>query len=284
MKRQQILSVTFWAALAAPVAFFLGKAFAPEAGLYTEVLAPRTIDWIGAVPKLLSCLLGALAAADVARRFEAGNPSRPAWRLMAAGLLGLFLGQAGLTFLSLVQGRKDVFPSFADAFFVAGSLAVVAALVVFLRAYKASGFPLGGPWELRIVAVLAALVAAGVILPLLWPILQAPAPAAEKFLNLAYPTLDFLMLIPAVLLLSVSLRFWGGRVWPVWGALAAGIFFTAVADILFGYFSGLDHTQLESLIDAMYILAYGCFLGSVLYQRELLRPEAPAEAVPATAY
>ncbi|HEX6900383.1 MAG TPA: hypothetical protein VF789_11740 [Thermoanaerobaculia bacterium] len=283
MKRQQILSVTFWAALAAPVAFFLGKALAPGAGLYTDLLAPKTIEWIAAVPKLLFLFLAALVAADVARRFEAGNPSRPAWRLMAAGLLGLSLGQAGLTFLTLIQSRKDVFPSFADVFFVAGSLAVVAALVGFLKVYKASGFPLGGPWELRVVAGLAALVAAGVILPLLWPIFKAPAPAAEKLLNLAYPTLDFLMLIPAVLLLSVSLRFWGGRVWPVWGALTAGILFTAVADILFGYFSGLDHTQLESLVDAMYILSYGCFMGSVLYQRELLRPEAPAAAVAVTA-
>lgn len=279
MKAKSFTFQAFWAVLAVPIAFFLGQALFPRADLYTRSLAPAEIDWIGALPKLLFAALAVVFAAGVTRRFEAGNPARPAWALLTAGLLGLLLGQAGLTLFFLVQGRKDVFPSIADAFFVAGTLSMVAALVAFLRAYAASGFPMGHRWELRTMGVLATLVSAVFVIPVLWPIIQAPAPVLEKVLNVAYPVLDFLMLVPALLLLRLSFRFWGGRVWPVWGCLTAGILFTAVSDILFGYLSILGRQHLEPLLDVGYILGYGCFAGGVLYQRALLAPEPAQERV-----
>jgi len=69
----------------------------------------------------------------------------------------------------------------------------------------------------------------------------------------------------------MSLRFWGGRLWAVWGALVAGVLFTAAGDILFAYRSSLGLAQLEDLFDAMYILSFGCFAAGVLAQRDLLR-------------
>ena len=260
----------YWLVVAAPVAFFLGQALAPGAGLYTSALSARTIDWIGALPKLVFPALAFAAAVGVSRRFEADNPVRPAWVLLAAGLLGFVLGQ-GILLVYFVQGRTDVFPSVGDIFFVIGSVGLIAALVAFLRAYAASGFPIGQPRDLWRIGLAATLLAGALAVPVLRPVIAAPAPVLEKLLNIAYPTLDFFMLIPAVLLLWVTFRFRGGRVWSIWAALLSGIFFTAVADILFGYFSGLGQTQLDGLLDATYILAYGCMAGSVLYQRELLQ-------------
>ena len=43
-----------------------------------------------------------------------------------------------------------------------------------------------------------------------------------------------------------------------------------MADVVFGYASGLGYRQLESLLDVLYILGYGCFAAAVLYQRHLL--------------
>lgn len=260
----------FWIALAASVLFFLGQTFAPGAALYTQTLDQVTINWIGSVAKLLFLTLGTIGGAAVSSRFEPGNPSRTAWRLWTAGLAGLLLGQATLTWYLATRGEISVFPSLGDLFFVLGSLAVIAALFTFVRSYEKSGFPVGTAQERWGIALAAALLSAAVVIPVLWPVFQAQAPLLQKLLNAIYPALDFLMLIPALILLRISLRFWGGKVWAVWAALIAGILCTATGDVAFAHFSGLGTTRLEALIDVAYILGYGFFAASVLYQRDLL--------------
>ena len=260
----------FWLALAIPVVFFLGQTFAPGAALYTRELAPVTISWISTLPKLLFCLLAVLGGSAVVRRFEAGNPSRRAWQLWTAGIADLFLGQATLTYFLATRGTLSVFPSVADLFFVLGCLSLVAALFAFLRSYRESGFPIGTASERWGIALGAIALGAAVIVPVLWPLLRAPAPPLEKLLNLAYPTLDLLMLVPALVLLRISLRFWGGKVWTVWAALIAGILCTTAGDLAFAWFSLLGQTRLEALIDVAFLLGYGFFAATALSQRELL--------------
>jgi hypothetical protein len=251
------------------VVFFFGQSLAPSASLYTHMLSPHTVDLIGSIPKVILPGLTVLVAWGVARKFEPGNPARLAWSLFAVGMFGLFVGQVVLLYYIFV-GRGDVFPSIGDPFFVAGCVGVVVALVAFVRAYATSGFPIGPRRQLWAIGLAAAALGALLVVPLLRPVMAAPAPAVEKALNLAYPALDFLMFIPAVLLAWITLRFRGGKVALVWTALLAGILFTAAGDILFGYFSNLGQKGLAALIDAVYILAYGCLAASVFHQRELL--------------
>jgi hypothetical protein len=258
-----------WTAVAASVAFFVGQALAPGAALYTRILSARAIGVIGALPKDAFLLVGALAARAVAGRFEASNPARWAWRIFALAMLGLFLGQAVLTYYR-VTGQGVPFPTVGDLFFVLGTMALVVALVAFVRAYAASGFPIGQPAQLWTVGIVGTLLGAALVVPLLRPIVAVPAPPIEKALNIAYPMLDFLTLVPALLLLWISLRMRGGRVGSVWGALVAGILFTTIADVLFGFFSNLGRTDLIAVIDALYLLAYGCLAASAIYQRELV--------------
>jgi hypothetical protein len=235
------------------------------------VLTARRLLWIGSLSKLFFATVAVLAALAVVRGFEADNPARRAWLLLTLGLGGFLVGQSILGYFQLVQGRAIVFPSPADFFFIFGSFSLAVALVAFLRAYAASGLPVGEPQERWTLALVAAAICAAVVIPILLPVLQTPAPALEKLLNLAYPVVDVLLLIPMLLLLRMSFRFWGGRLWAVWGALAAGILFTAAGDILFAYRSGLGLEHLEDLFDAMYLLSFGCFAGGVLAQRDLLR-------------
>lgn len=270
MNGRTLFRALFWLALALATAVFVGKALFPGADLYEKTLTPAILLRIGSLSKLFFAALAVAAAMGIVRRFETGNPSRPAWILLTGGLAGLLLGQSILAYFQLVQGRALVFPSVADAAFILGSFSVVAALIAFLRVYEASGFPTGGPRERWTFGLISALLCAAVVGPTLLPVVRTPAPALEKLLNLAYPMLDVLMLIPALLLLRVSLRFRGGKIWAVWGALLAGILFTAAGDILFAYLSTLGRTQLEDLVDAMYILSFGCFAAGVLRQRELL--------------
>lgn len=260
-----------WIAVALSTAIFIGKALVPDASLYTRELTAQQLLWIGSLSKLVFAAIAAGVAATVVRSFEASNPARRAWVLLTLGLGGLFVGQSILGYFQLVQGRPIVFPSPADLFFVLGSLCLVVALLGFVRAYAASGLPVGAPRERGLLALGAAVLCAAIVLPILRPILQTPAPFLEKLLNLAYPLLDVLLLIPMLLLLRMSLRFWGGRLWAVWGALVAGVLFTAAGDILFAYQSTLGLPGLEDVFDALYILSFGCFAAGVLAQRDLLR-------------
>jgi hypothetical protein len=260
-----------WLALALVTALFVGRALLPGDSLYTETLTPRDLLWIGSLTKLFFAAVAVAAACAVVRGFEADNPARRAWLLLTLGLAGFLVGQTILGYFQLVEGRPIVFPSPADLFFVLGSLGLAVALLLFLRAYAASGLPVGAPRERWTLALGAAAVCAAIVIPILRPVVQTPAPPLEKLLNLAYPILDVLLLIPMLLLLRMSFRFWGGRLWAVWGALTAGILFTAAGDILFAYQSTLGLGHLEDLFDAMYILSFGCLAGGVLAQRDLLR-------------
>ncbi|HBL27789.1 MAG TPA: hypothetical protein DD490_13205 [Acidobacteria bacterium] len=260
-------ALLFWLALALPVAFFTGQALAPEASLYTQ---PVLLYWMGAVPKLAFGALAVLVGIFVTSRFEPDNPSRLAWWLWTAGCLGTWVGQAILAVYFATRGEIAVFPSVADPFFVAGSLALAASLFAFVRVTIRSGFTPLNATHRWVIGLGAAVLSTLLVLPVLWPVLETSAPALEKFLLLAYPALDLLMLVPALLLLRLTASLWGGRVWTVWALLAGGILCNAAGDILFSYFSGLGKTQLEALIDIAFLLGYGLFAAGVIHQRDLL--------------
>jgi hypothetical protein len=106
--------------------------------------------------------------------------------------------------------------------------------------------------------------------PLLRPILAADAPTLEKTLNVLYPVLDLVLLVPTVILLRLTLRFGRGPVGRIWMMLLAGFLFLCVGDVLFSYLQALGQTALDPLVDAMYILSYGSLAGGALRQLQVL--------------
>lgn len=270
MTRRSRPRLAFLLVLVVTVAVFLGKVFHPQAGLYTRALGGGAMVWIGALAKLAFLGIAFAFAARNARKFEPENPSRLSWRLLAAGLLGFVLGQAALAVYQLVAGVAVPFPSLADGFLVIGYLLLLAALVQFLRAYAATGFPIGsraGRWSLgAAVAAVLGLLGYSILIPVVW----TPGPLLEKLLNVAYPAFDLLLLVLTTVLLRVSVRFRGGAVWKVWIFLLSGFFLLSVADILFAFLSGMGQVHLVDMAVALYILSFGCVAGGVLAQRELL--------------
>jgi hypothetical protein len=101
-------------------------------------------------------------------------------------------------------------------------------------------------------------------------VVSAPSPPAEKALNIAYPTFDFLILIPLVILLRITVPFRGGRIWTVWAALLAGFVSMGAADIFYAYFVTLGQAWLESLIDVLFLLSYVLVSQATLKQHELI--------------
>lgn len=252
--------------LLALVAVLLARVTAPG----SVPLSQEVILGLGTLGKFLFLIVAAMVSTRIVGEFEPGTPSRTAWSLLSAGLIALCLGQACFVYYQFVQKIETPFPSLADVFFVVSYPLLIAALAMFLRAYSASGFPLGPASERLWLAAGVTLVCLAIGYPILMPLVREPGEPLETLLNLLYPILDFLLLIPAVLLIRISLRFRGGAVWKVWATLLGGFVFLCAADTLFAYFSQLGRTDLVDLVDATYLLAYGFFGLGVLYQRELL--------------
>jgi hypothetical protein len=243
--------------------------------VFEGLLARGLVLGIGTFGKFLFLLVAAFASTRVIGKFEPGTPSRTAWQLLSAGLIAMFLGQTCFVVYQLVLRAEAPFPSLADVFFVVAYPLMIAALAMFLRAYTASGFPIGPAAERLWLAAGAALVCLAIGYPILMPLVRKPGAPLETLLNVLYPTLDFLLLIPTVLLIRIGLRFRGGAVWKVWARLLGGFLFLCVADALFAYYSQFNWVELEDLVDVTYLLAYGFFGLGVLYQRDLLASPIP---------
>lgn len=243
------------------------------AGAAVLLVAPlnkTALEWVSALGKLPFLVLSVVYAWRNTRRFEPGNPARLGWLLLFAGLLSFAFAQSSLCFYELFLGVSVPFPSVADVFFLLGYPLLTASLVAFLGSYAAAGFPIGGAGERGRLAAATLFICALIAVPVLRPIVAAPAPRLEKLLNLAYPILDFVLLVPTVLLLRITVRFRGGVVWKTWLALLGGIVFTFAGDSVFAYLQALGETRFLRLVDILYVLSFGWIARGVLYQHEML--------------
>jgi hypothetical protein len=256
-------------ALAAALAFAV-KATSPHGGLVDTVLTPRVLQYVGALSKLVFLFLSAVFAWSIGGRFEPGNPVRPAWRLLGLGGVTFFLGQVSFAPYQLVKNEDPPYPSIADVFFMLAYPLFVAALFAFIRAYRVAGYAIGTPAARLATAAVVVAVCALAGYAILRPVLRAPATPLAQVLNVAYPVLDFLLLIPTVLLIRIAVALRGGAAWKIWAALLAGFVFLCLGDIAFAYLSALGHEALDPVIHALYVLAYGLMARGVLHQHELL--------------
>jgi hypothetical protein len=242
----------------------------PHAELLTTGGARRLVRLTGSLGMLAPLAVGAAYAVRAARRFEPGNRSRPAWMLLAGWLSCFAIGEAILALHVHVLGTEPPVPSVGDGFFVVGYLMLVAGLLWFARVYVTSGLPLGPAYEAPLTAA-AAIAVLGVV-GALWlaPLARSSHWNAERGVALAYPVLDFVVLVLTAVLARITSRFRGGRVWTVWGAILAGFVSLGVADTLFAYLDLAGVTSLDPLTDATFVVGYTLTAFGAARQYELL--------------
>ena len=265
MKRQPLFVFVITVTLAMAL-LYLGRLAFASASIFTGTLNDRTLLIIGGWIKLLALVVSAVFAIRSAVLLGAGNPARGPWGLLGAGLAFLSLGQATLVYFQNFLGHTP-FPSIADVWFVIAYPLLVAAVIAFVVAYGRSGFPMRNTGILFVLLGIAAVAGAW---PLLRPIIRSRDALLPKTLNVLYPALDLVLLVPVIVLLIMTSRFRGGAVWKVWCAMLAGFVFTAVGDILFAYFSTLGLTSVDPAVHAMYLVAYGALAVGAMEQRRLL--------------
>ena len=247
-------------------ALYVGRIIAPLSPLYATTLTAATMLKVGGVTKFAALLVAAVYAFRSAHLLGRGNPARLPWLLLACGLAAYSLGQATLTFFQVTTGVSP-FPSIADAFYVLSYPLLITGVIAFIRAYARSGFPMGRTSTMWILLIAAAVI---IVWPLLRPIVTSADALLPKSLNVVYFGFDLLLLVPAIGLLRITSRFRGGAVWQIWFALMAGFIFSAVGDLLFGYFSSLGLAHLDPAVHAVYILAYAGLATGAMVQERLL--------------
>jgi hypothetical protein len=250
----------------------VGWGLFPEAALFADPLTPRVLLAASAVGKLACLLAGALLAFACRDRLEEGNPARPAWALLSAGLFATLAGQLSLAPWQ-VFANATPFPSAGDLFFVLSYPFFIAAFLVFLRAYGEAGLPMGS-WAERATIVLGVGLAGGLaVLRTLQPVAAGGGgELIERILTLAYPLLDLVLLLPLALLTRIALRLRGSHAGAVWGLVLAGFVSLCLADIFFAWFTALGHEHLDPWLHAAYLLSYALVAAGAGRQLRLLRP------------
>ena len=240
------------------VLFYLAQFRWHQAPLFHDVLTDARVHPFIHLGKLTPQVLGAWWAWQCARHHEAGSAARRTWGWMSAWLASWAAGQLCLAVYVVFVRTSPPVPSVGDGFFFLGYGFVIAALVGFVRAYRSSGFATGaaGPRESLVIAACLCAVFAVVGREVLLPIALAGTPLSERLVNVGYPAVDLVTLIPAAILLAITLRFRGGQVWRVWAALLAGIGFATGGDTLFADTSAQNAQLIGPLADLTFTLGY----------------------------
>jgi hypothetical protein len=258
-----------WALLVVVTVVYVAWALFPDAALY-RVLTPHVLLAIASLLKSGCLLAGALLAFACRDRLDQGNPARPAWALLSAGLFATLAGQLSLAPYQLVAGETP-FPSVADIFYLLAYPFLIAAFLVFLRAHHESGFSTSSLVERLSTVAVMAIVGGTIVVRVLRPVAASGGEVLDLMLNVAYPVLDLVLLMPLALLLRMALRMRGSRVGGVWALLLAGFVFLALGDISFAYFTQLGEQHLDPYVHATFLLSYGLVAGGAHRQLQLLK-------------
>jgi hypothetical protein len=270
LSRARSSSRPFAVFVGAVAVLFLAEQFGRTTPLFRDVLTRSRLGLLASFVKLAPQLLGSVFGARCAARYAKENPARRAWILMSAWLGCWFAGQLVLSSYDPVFGVPAPVPSLGDLFFAAGYAWVILGLFAFVNAYRRSGFAPGSAREDALIALGACAVFALLGYVVLLPIAVAPTPIGERIVNVGYPVLDLATLIPALVLLRITISFRGGRVWRVWAALLAGILFATGGDIVFADLTPAHVDAIGPLADLLFILGYSFCAYGLRLQYELV--------------
>jgi diguanylate cyclase len=203
------------------------------------------VDDIGSV---LTALVAATGCAAAAWRHR--GHLRWAWALLSVGALSWALGELTWSWLAIVEGQADPFPSLADAFYL-GGVPIAAVGILILR-------PSSDSLRSRFRAIVDGVLVAVSILAVSWVTVLGAVwtgggtSPLSLGLSIAYPAGDVLLLSMLVVLAMKVPP--GGRL-PVI-LLIAGVGVTALSDSSFTYLSAATTYGGTNLIDAGYWAGY----------------------------
>ncbi|HKP21400.1 MAG TPA: ATP-binding protein [Thermoleophilaceae bacterium] len=190
-------------------------------------------------------VLNLVAAVSCIARALHGGRERLPW-----GLLGLGIASSGLAFILWAavyeQQASPPYPSLADALWLPYYLFLLAAIAALIKSERPR-IPATTWLDALIPACAVSAVASQLLLP---HVSTAGQPLAAQITLLAYPALDVLLVVVAVVFLA--LRGWEPD--TRWGLLALAVLGSALGDTLWSYLVAAGSYQSGSAADLPYVV------------------------------
>ena len=266
------LRITVAVFASALAVLYLGDVFASDTWFYYRVFTKFLLGALASSLKLATLGAGVIFATRAAAGFGAGNEVSTPWRLVACWLGSFFVAQSILSTYQVIFRRTAPLPSAADAALLVGYGCLIAALVSFLRVYRATGFAVGLLPPRRVIGVAVSVPVTALLL--LVPIARAEKPVVQRAVNVLFPLLDLTVLSLVGLLLHTLLPMRGGRVFRVWSVMLVAFTLVCAGDMLFAYFSFRAWHHLESLVNLVFLASYAFGAVAAWLQYRALR-DAP---------
>jgi hypothetical protein len=186
---------------------------------------------------------------------------------LAVGVSLWFTAEIIWTYYQLGLGVETPFPSLADLFWLAGYAPLTYHLY---RIYTTVTMKVTDRDTMIVISSMVAAVLA-FLLYLVFSISEQHQGVLELIINLAYPVLDAILLIPAIVILWSFRR--GEPAYTHWVMISLFIIFVTVADIGFDYALAVDEdsaSQQEWIWDMFYNAGYLSIAGALFWYNRYL--------------
>lgn len=223
-------------------------------------------NWIlvfGNIAKVFSLLICGFSLTMTQGAFSTNDTPHKAWTFMSAGMWIWFFAQVIFAYYKVVL-HESPYPSLADVFFSIAYLPLLVGLVLLIKDFRSTGLPMGTSTS-YVAQTIVLLALYGLIFSTLLHrfVLSDDAPAL-KFLNVGYPTFDFILISLSSVLVRISWAMRGGSLARSWLLLCAGFTILGVADITFAY-------QAYPFLDVLFFSSYFLVALAGVYQVRMLR-------------
>jgi hypothetical protein len=223
-------------------------------------------DWIllyGNLAKVFSLLVCAISLTLTQDAFSTDDTPHKAWTFLASGMWIWFFAQVIFCYYKVVAAESP-YPSLADVFFVIAYAPLLVGVVFLIKDFRSTGLPMGSRQSYAIQAGLLLAAYAVIFVTLLYHFLVTDDAPALKFLNVGYPTFDFVLIALTSVLVRISWALRGGSLARSWLLLCSGFTMLGIADITFAYRS-------DPLLDLLFFSAYFLIGLAGVFQIRMLR-------------
>lgn len=222
---------------------------------------------------IICSLIASLCLFSAVKEFKKFDQTRIFWLLFLIGIIMYFIAETIYAVLEIGYGMdmNENYPSIADYFWCGAYIPMFIGLMMMMRGYNRSGFPMGKSSVRFLLSVVILVISSIVIIFILVPIIQDEETSfLAKFFYLFYPSADVLIVIPVILLLYITSLFGKGTISTPWKYLAFGFISFSIADLLYSYLGWIDQYENGNLIDLAWNFGYLAIGIAGLKQKELL--------------
>ncbi|HXU95062.1 MAG TPA: hypothetical protein VFP45_01365 [Candidatus Nitrosotalea sp.] len=201
-------------------------------------------------------------------RFKKTGSHGKSWLFFLGAAVSWCLAETSWTVYELIY-KQNPFPSIADGFYIAGYPLMLGFLVYYLKPVKKA--------ITKKMLIISILISLAISIPSISMAYSSESNVSvlENVLATAYPVLDSIIFVPAIL--GISLFFRGEVNFP-WSLICIGILCFAVGDIGFQFTTFTNTYYTGNPVDMILIWAYIFFsFGSYYHIRMYRKNESPVQ-------